>query len=44
VPAADALVRAAVLTDARVVVVSPAELHGGSGAAALLRWSTLSTH
>jgi len=44
VPAADALVRAAVLTDARVVVVSPGELPGGSGAAALLRWSTLSTH
>ncbi|MEB0003126.1 Vms1/Ankzf1 family peptidyl-tRNA hydrolase [Cryobacterium sp. 10I1] len=44
VPAADALVRAALLTDARVVVVSPGELPGGSGAAALLRWSTLSTH
>jgi len=43
VPAADALVRAAVLTDARVVVVSPGELPGGSGAAALLRWSSLST-
>jgi hypothetical protein len=37
----DALARAAVLTDARVVVVSHGELPDGSTAAALLRWSTL---
>lgn len=42
VAAADALARAATLTDARVVVVSHGELPDGSTAAALLRWSTLS--
>ncbi|MBC7441306.1 MAG: hypothetical protein H7311_02065 [Ramlibacter sp.] len=41
VPAVDALIRAAVLTDARVVVVSPGELPVETSAAALLRWSTL---
>jgi len=41
VTAADALARAATLTDARVVVVSHGELRGDSTAAALLRWSTL---
>ncbi|TFC47399.1 hypothetical protein E3T26_16250 [Cryobacterium sp. TMT1-21] len=41
VPAADALVRAAILTDARVIVVSAGELPVETSAAALLRWSTL---
>ncbi|HSP52383.1 MAG TPA: hypothetical protein VLO00_05755, partial [Cryobacterium sp.] len=41
VPAADALIRAAILTDARVMVVSPGELPAETSAAALLRWSTL---
>jgi len=41
VAAADALARAATLTDARVVVVSHGELPGDSTAGALLRWSTL---
>ena len=41
VAAADALARAATLTDARVVVVSHGELPDDSTAAALLRWSTL---
>ena len=41
VPAADALIRAAMLTDARVMVVSPGELPAETSAAALLRWSTL---
>ncbi|TFC75934.1 hypothetical protein E3T23_14430 [Cryobacterium cheniae] len=41
VAAADALIRAAILTDARVMVVSPGELPAETSAAALLRWSTL---
>ncbi|TFC88694.1 hypothetical protein [Cryobacterium sp. TMT3-29-2] len=41
VPAADALIRAAILTDARVMVVSPGELPAETSIAALLRWSTL---
>lgn len=41
VPAADALVRAAILTDARVVVASPSELPEGASACAILRWPTL---
>jgi len=41
VPAADALVRAAILTDARVVVASPSELPAGASACAILRWPTL---
>jgi len=41
VPAADALVRAAILTDARVVVASPSELPPGASACATLRWPTL---
>jgi hypothetical protein len=41
VPAADALIRAAILTDARVMVVSAGELPAETSAAALLRWSTL---
>ncbi|TDW30054.1 hypothetical protein [Cryobacterium psychrophilum] len=43
VPAVDALLRAAILTDARVVVVSPDELPKRSSAAALLRWPTVSS-
>ena len=42
VPAADALIRAAVLTDARVMVLSGAELPAETSTAALLRWSTVS--
>ncbi len=38
VPASVAIARAAVLTDARVMVVSPGELPGDAPAAALLRW------
>jgi hypothetical protein len=41
VPAADAMIRAAILTDARVIVVSPGELPPETSAAALLRWSTI---
>ena len=41
VAAADALVRAAILTDARVVVASPSELPDGASACAILRWPTL---
>jgi hypothetical protein len=41
VPAADALVRAAILADARVVVASPSELPEGASACAILRWPTL---
>ena len=41
VPAADALVRAAILTDARVVVASSGEIPDGSSACAILRWPTL---
>ncbi|TFC90614.1 MULTISPECIES: hypothetical protein [Cryobacterium] len=41
VPAVDALIRAAILTDARVIVVSPGALPAEVSAAALLRWSTL---
>ncbi len=39
----DALARAAILTDARVVVVSHGELPDDSTAAALLRWPTIPT-
>ena len=38
VPASVAIARAAVLTDARVMVLSPGELPGDAPAAALLRW------
>jgi hypothetical protein len=38
VPAADALVRAALLTDARVIAIGDQELQ--QGVAALLRWPT----
>jgi hypothetical protein len=38
VPASVAIGRAAVLTDARVIVVSPGELPDDAPAAALLRW------
>ncbi|MEN0084159.1 MAG: Vms1/Ankzf1 family peptidyl-tRNA hydrolase [Leifsonia sp.] len=38
VPASVAIARAAVLTDARVIVVSPGELPDDAPAAALLRW------
>jgi len=38
VPAVCALVRAAVLTDAELVLVNAASLPGGVAAAALLRW------
>ncbi len=41
VSAADALIRAAILTDARVMVVSSGELPAQTSVAALLRWSTL---
>jgi methylmalonyl-CoA mutase cobalamin-binding subunit len=41
VPAADALVRAAILTDAQVVVVSPTELPADASAAVILRWPTV---
>lgn len=41
VRAADALVRAAILTDARVVVASSSEIPDGSSACAILRWSTV---
>jgi len=41
VPAADALVRAAILTNARVVVVSLGEIPDGTSACAILRWPTL---
>jgi hypothetical protein len=44
VPAADALVRAAILTDAQVIVVSPTELPAGASAAAVLRWPTVPAH
>ncbi|MFR0656762.1 hypothetical protein SB719_19650, partial [Pantoea sp. SIMBA_079] len=38
IPASVAIARAAVLTDARVIVVSPGELPNDAPAAALLRW------
>ena len=41
VPAAEALVRAAILTDARIVVVSPGALPAGASVCAVLRWPTL---
>ena len=41
IPAADALVRAAILTDARVIVVSPGELPGATVVGAILRWPTV---
>lgn len=41
VRAADALVRAAILTNARVVVASSSEIPDGSSACAILRWPTL---